>query len=160
MRQLTGEDVVLPLVEESTGLLPGEQVGLQRHLALPVRDESVERPPQHALGQRQPFVTACRDVVALHHHPSARERHQLVDDRRLPLLRGLGERLDRQRVAVAVDDEAGQQVPLAVHQSYRTRPRKQPLPQRHRQPQPLGDQLVGRSVLAGQQPQRDANRGA
>ena len=112
---LAGHHVVVALVEEGAGLLAGEQVHLERHVAFAVGDRPGELAAQHALLRLQPFQPAHVGVAAVDDRLAAELLGQQVGDELLALLGGLVEELHRQKVAEAVHHQPGQQVGLAVH---------------------------------------------
>ncbi len=114
--EAAGFDAVLGLVEECAGLLALEEIGDELDLALEVFDRAGRRAAQHSLAQRQVLVRAHLDVVAFDDGP----RHaQLLQQRGEHLASQVGrfdQRLHAEAVGVAVDDQAGEEIRLAVHQ--------------------------------------------
>ena len=115
--------MVLALVEEQAGLLPVAQVDPQADVAL----AHLDRAPAPRRGGRE--TTGSRPsrrphlrVVALHDALRLEELHERGDDLGLGPLGGLRERLDGEVVAVAVDDERGEPVALAVDDAVRLCP--------------------------------------
>ena len=151
--------MVLRLIEEGAGLLALEQVGLQEHVTLAVLDGLVDGAAEHALHQRQALVGADLDVVALDDGARTQQLLQQVGEGLAAQLGGLGERLDREAVGVAIDHQARQAVGLAVDEAggvLALGVGAELLAQLDRALEaPHEERLVDRLLLAGEQAQRD-----
>ncbi len=109
-------DVILPLIQEDAGLLPAQQVGVQLQ-TVHLHSHRLWNFASHHTGlQSQRLQLANRDVVALH-DPLGREKlfqttHYFV----LGAIHALGQSLDSEIVAVAVDHQPGKPIPFAMNQ--------------------------------------------
>ncbi|EAU64493.1 conserved hypothetical protein [Stigmatella aurantiaca DW4/3-1] len=107
--------VVVHLIQEGPGLHVPEEVHLEAVLPLVVDKTRVARAVQHHHLTGQPLEVAARGIVPADHVGGPGQLHQDPGDPLLPGVHALGERLQRQARAVAVHEEARQQVRLAMH---------------------------------------------
>src|SRR5262249_16912862 len=126
---------VLALIEEEAGLLALLDVDAEVEPVLDdraARRVAVAAREADAGGQR--LELAHLGVGALEDRLRRGELRERVEDRVAPALDARGEELRHQHVRVAVDDQAGQAVGLAVHQAQRVgvAPCRQRLAQRER----------------------------
>ena len=112
-------DPILGLVEEGAGLLARGKIGDQLHLSLQEFDGPGIAPAEHPLALLQSFMSANAHVVALDDRPRREQALEKVGEELAPSFGRLDQRLYAQAVGVAVDDQAGQQIGLAVHEAAR-----------------------------------------
>ncbi|MFM2054403.1 MAG: hypothetical protein RL456_2440 [Pseudomonadota bacterium] len=123
---------VLALVEVVAGLVAFLDVDGQPDVVLVQRDGGRAFAAQPALDGLQALHLAHAGVAALEQARAAGGRPQRVGDRGLPALGAGAEELGAEDVVVAVDDQAGQAVGLAVDQPHAVAPDAQPRAHRHR----------------------------
>ena len=154
---LAGAQVVLPLVEEGAGLLPGEQVEPEAHR--PLADLHRAR----VLPQRPtPFTWASPSSSRTRtsfRSSTARSPSSAAEQRGQQLLAPLGpghQRLDHPHVAVAVGHQPGQQVGLSVNHAPEGLLAEGAPPQPRRRGDAPGEEaLVDRLLVAGEQADGD-----
>jgi hypothetical protein len=109
--------VILALVEEGPGLLPGERRDAEAHAVLHHLQLARLGAVEHAGGERQTFEGAHAHVVALDDRARREFLDEQPDELGLQALRALRERLHDEHVRVAVDDERRQEVALRVDEA-------------------------------------------
>ncbi len=114
-----GAHPVVPLVEEVAGLLPADDISAEFE---PVLDErnlvGRGRAGQHAPVGNAVGVTATDVAAVAQHHPGgAGELDEEGNDGRQMRQPGVGVGLHDERVGIAVDDESGNAVVLAVYEA-------------------------------------------
>src|SRR5439155_14931897 len=152
-------DAVFRLIEEGPRLLAFEQVGGERDLAFEEFDRTGRVAAQHALALREALVCADADVVALDDRARVDELLQKVGEEVATRVGGFDQGLHAEAVGVAIDDQAGEEIGLAVDEAscaaaLRIRHDRVAQPFRLRQAA-REESVVDRFVLAREQPHRD-----
>ena len=121
-------EIVLPLIEIDAGLLPLHKIGVPAKPVHRYLDSRRNVTRYNLRLDRQLFSSANRDVVS---GDDAFRREQFLqarDDFRLRSIHALVEGLHRQVIAVAVDDQGGQQIAFRVDDPVGIGVRHNPLP--------------------------------
>jgi hypothetical protein len=105
-----GGEVVVALVEVDAGLLAFEQVGIEGESVHADADGAVDGAVQDAFFLGQGFTVADGDIVAEDDGAGGEEFVERGEEVGLGAVHALVEGLEDERVMVAVDDEAGEQV--------------------------------------------------
>ncbi len=157
-----GEELaVVALVEIEAGLVAGRDVEGERPVVLAnghARARRVVAAAQPARRRHEPFALARRRVAALEEAPGMGLDHQRVGDDALPALDAGREELGREHVAVAIDDEAGQSVGLAVHEAHAVASDRQAPSHRHGSRDPAREERGIDTLLLVEAPCANADR--
>ncbi len=106
--------VVLPLIEKGASLLPLEQVVNEGNAIFLGRNLGGNLAVKDAHALLQAFEKAHLRIVALEDAARRKQLDENLDDEALDAFGPLAERLHYEIVSIAVDDEGGQQVRLAI----------------------------------------------
>jgi len=104
------------LIEKCAGLLARKEIGDELHLAFEELDRAGVAAAQHSLALLETLVRPDPHVVALHDRARGEQPLQQVGEQVPPGVGGLDQRLQRHAVCIAIDDQPGQQIRLAVDQ--------------------------------------------
>src|SRR2546425_773782 len=115
-RIASGFNAIFGLIEKCAGLLPRKEVGDELDLALEELDRAGVAAAQHSLALLETFVRPDPHVVAFHDRARGEQPLQQVGEQVPPGVGGLDQRLQRHAVCIAIDDQPGQQIRLAVDQ--------------------------------------------
>ncbi len=124
-RECAHRGTVVALVEVEAGLLAGDDVDAVGEAVLDQQDRVGQRAVRDSGARREALQAAHIGIGSLEDAGGAGRRGQRRDDRIAPALAAGGRQLQHDRVAVAIGDDAGQSVGLAVDQPAARMPRVQ-----------------------------------
>ncbi len=106
--------IVLPLVQEGTGLLPMEQVKLELQAIHFGQQGGRNLPVKHRNGLRQSFVQPDAGIISLQDASWREQLHQNAGDFRFQTLRSLTESLQDKNVGISIHDKGRQQIAFGI----------------------------------------------